>query len=292
MRTATFHFSESGGSLNRPDLFTELPSCRNPYQTPDSLNCLPPFHRKPLFFVEKCFVASPPHKLALFEGSDIWPVSRQKCHFLLVCVQETTRNPWETAGWLLCALPGARDSRPAGVPRIFLSLCAFLFPDFNSGAKKTPKKKTHKQIFHGIVPDGGDCFYVIFPPYQEWPPNYHIKLSSTNFCHPPSPVPGQSVKNYLCLCVFSFPDFDLTHMPYKLTGFVGFFPIDACLLVRTAWSNAWPTRPLNFLSITSDHWASSHPTRRQPRSDSQNQTFAWILLGLASLQKCVGFFYR
>ena len=25
MRTATFHFSESGGSLNRPDLFTELP---------------------------------------------------------------------------------------------------------------------------------------------------------------------------------------------------------------------------------------------------------------------------
>ena len=26
MRTATFHFLESGGSLNRPDLFTELPS--------------------------------------------------------------------------------------------------------------------------------------------------------------------------------------------------------------------------------------------------------------------------
>ena len=25
MRTATFHFSESGGSLNGPDLFTELP---------------------------------------------------------------------------------------------------------------------------------------------------------------------------------------------------------------------------------------------------------------------------
>ena len=24
-------------------------SCRNPYQTPDSLNCLPPFHWKPLF---------------------------------------------------------------------------------------------------------------------------------------------------------------------------------------------------------------------------------------------------
>ena len=41
-------------------------SCRNPYQTPDSLNCLPPFHRKPLFFcTEKCFVASPSQKSAL-----------------------------------------------------------------------------------------------------------------------------------------------------------------------------------------------------------------------------------
>ena len=40
-------------------------SCRNPYQTPHSLNCLPPFHWKPLFFTEKCFVASPPPKSAL-----------------------------------------------------------------------------------------------------------------------------------------------------------------------------------------------------------------------------------
>ena len=34
-------------------------SCRNPYQMPDSLSCLPPFHWKTLFFTEKCFVASP-----------------------------------------------------------------------------------------------------------------------------------------------------------------------------------------------------------------------------------------
>ena len=40
-------------------------SCRNPYQTPDSLNCLPSFHWKPLFFTEKCFVASPSQKSAL-----------------------------------------------------------------------------------------------------------------------------------------------------------------------------------------------------------------------------------
>ena len=44
MRTATFHFSESSGSLNGPDLFTELPFREDPYQTTDSLNCLPPFH--------------------------------------------------------------------------------------------------------------------------------------------------------------------------------------------------------------------------------------------------------
>ena len=41
-------------------------SCRNPYQTPHSLNCLPPFHSKPLFFLtEKCHVASPSQKSVL-----------------------------------------------------------------------------------------------------------------------------------------------------------------------------------------------------------------------------------
>ena len=45
-------------------------SCRNPYQTPDSLNCLPSFHWKPLFFTEKCFVASPSQKSALSLG--VW----------------------------------------------------------------------------------------------------------------------------------------------------------------------------------------------------------------------------
>ena len=36
-------------------------SCRNPYQTPHSLNCLPPFSLKKTLFslTEKCFVASP-----------------------------------------------------------------------------------------------------------------------------------------------------------------------------------------------------------------------------------------
>ena len=46
-------------------------SCRNPYQTPDSLNCLPPFHWKPLFFTEKCFVASPSQNRLWLGGVDM-----------------------------------------------------------------------------------------------------------------------------------------------------------------------------------------------------------------------------
>ena len=55
-------------------------SCRNPYQTPHSLNCLPPFHWKPLSFTEKCFVASPSQKLALnfTQISLCWGVARHQ----------------------------------------------------------------------------------------------------------------------------------------------------------------------------------------------------------------------
>ena len=41
MRTATFQFPESRGSVNGSSL--NCLSCRNPYQAPHSLNCLPPF---------------------------------------------------------------------------------------------------------------------------------------------------------------------------------------------------------------------------------------------------------
>ena len=43
-------------------------SRRHPYQTPDSLNCLPPFHWKPLFFTENCFIASPSQTSTLISG--------------------------------------------------------------------------------------------------------------------------------------------------------------------------------------------------------------------------------
>ena len=40
-------------------------SCRNPYQTPHSLNPSPLFTENPFFFTEKCFVGSPAQKSAL-----------------------------------------------------------------------------------------------------------------------------------------------------------------------------------------------------------------------------------
>ena len=46
MRTATFQFSESGGSLNGRSSSLNCLSCRNPYQTLHSLNCRPPFSLK------------------------------------------------------------------------------------------------------------------------------------------------------------------------------------------------------------------------------------------------------
>ena len=40
-------------------------SCKNPYQTPHSLNPSPLFTENPLFLTEKCFVGSPAQKSAL-----------------------------------------------------------------------------------------------------------------------------------------------------------------------------------------------------------------------------------
>ena len=40
-------------------------SCRNPYQTPHSLNPSPLFTENPFFFTEKCFVGSPAQKSTL-----------------------------------------------------------------------------------------------------------------------------------------------------------------------------------------------------------------------------------
>ena len=43
-------------------------SCRNPYQTPHSLNCLPPFHWKPLFFHWKVLRRIPSPKIGSDQG--------------------------------------------------------------------------------------------------------------------------------------------------------------------------------------------------------------------------------
>ena len=64
MGTATIQFSESGSSLNGPDLITELPLVENPCQNPSFAECLPPFHREILVFTEMCFIAFPSQKSA------------------------------------------------------------------------------------------------------------------------------------------------------------------------------------------------------------------------------------
>ena len=51
-------------------------SCKYPYQTPHSLNCLPPLPWKTLFFTENCFVAPPSQKLALIQVLLNFPCER------------------------------------------------------------------------------------------------------------------------------------------------------------------------------------------------------------------------
>ena len=62
MRTATFHFSESGGSQSGQDLFTELPFLWKSLvrlSNPSFIECLPPFHLKTLLFPLKSASSHP-----------------------------------------------------------------------------------------------------------------------------------------------------------------------------------------------------------------------------------------
>ena len=65
MRTQLFSFRSPAVQWMARTSSLNCLSCRNPYQTPASLNCLPPSHWKNPFFTEKCFVASPSQKSAL-----------------------------------------------------------------------------------------------------------------------------------------------------------------------------------------------------------------------------------
>ena len=68
MRTATFQFSESVGSVNGPNLFTELPFLYRSLTNPSFTELPLPFSLKTPVFIEKCFVASPSQKSALTRG--------------------------------------------------------------------------------------------------------------------------------------------------------------------------------------------------------------------------------
>ena len=64
MRTATFQSFRVRRTSSLNCLY-----CRSPYQTPHSLNFLPPFQLQTPFFTKKCFVASPSQKLVLMKDS-------------------------------------------------------------------------------------------------------------------------------------------------------------------------------------------------------------------------------
>ena len=59
MRTATSQFSDSGGALNGPDLFTELPFLQKSLPTPHSLNPSPLLTENPFFISRKGFCRYP-----------------------------------------------------------------------------------------------------------------------------------------------------------------------------------------------------------------------------------------
>ena len=79
MRTATLHFSDSGGSLNGPDLFTEVFSCWNPYQAPIHWIASPLFTENPFFSLKS--VSSHP-----LPKNRLWFFGRK------------TRSPWKLQG--------------------------------------------------------------------------------------------------------------------------------------------------------------------------------------------------
>ena len=72
--------------------------------------------------------------------------------------------------------------------------------------KKHIKKKTRKQIFHGIVPGvWGEFCLCVFLPHKEWPEkkNTHKQICGTH------PVSGQSRIFVYVYVFFSFPDYFL-----------------------------------------------------------------------------------
>ena len=102
MRTATFQFSESGGSVNGPNLFTELPFLYNSLPNPHSLNCLPPFHWKTLFLTgadARAFIFGIVHYISRILGL---PVAWHQRLFsrpltgLTSKISKPGRNFWET----------------------------------------------------------------------------------------------------------------------------------------------------------------------------------------------------
>ena len=83
-------------------------SCGNPYQTPDSLNCLPPFHWKPLSFPLKSASSHPLPKNRLWKGmaSNAGVFPGPKCSksrdLIAIAICDSNRESQTTSDLRLC----------------------------------------------------------------------------------------------------------------------------------------------------------------------------------------------
>ena len=127
-------------------------SCRNPYQTSDSLNCLPPFHWKPLFFTEKCFVASPSPKSWLWLFAPEWVMD---CNTFVV--YGTCRCFWIIT---FCSLTWTCSCAPSCTS---IAIARVNQPQSRTTWKsRNPEKNWWKQIWHWTEP---------------WPPTFWLFLA-------------------------------------------------------------------------------------------------------------------
>ena len=88
--------------------------CRDPYQTPHSLNASPLFTEEPVLFTKKCFVASPSQKSVLFFD---WGISLVETASSCLQEQPICKAPCELKrSWSCqhCLRPA--DARENGVP--------------------------------------------------------------------------------------------------------------------------------------------------------------------------------
>ena len=120
MRTATLQFSESSGSLHRPDLFTELPFLWKSPPSPSFTGLPPPFFAEnPLFVTAKCFFVSPPKNFLKFRRVTIRGAQPSARLSEEICLSEGSAGVSQRALRGLSEGSAGSLRGPAGVRGIF-----------------------------------------------------------------------------------------------------------------------------------------------------------------------------